>query len=101
MTQGCAAKPNSRSNGRAARAVPDQRSARPPFTKTLGASMDRVLLRERMIYGAAFVVLAVNRLLIRMPEVIVPRSVLEQDESWYYAIGPWFSAVAIAFAIYA
>jgi hypothetical protein len=62
--------------------------------------MDRTLLRERSIYGAAFLALAVNRVLMRMPALVVPQSVLEQDGSWYYSISPWFSAFALLFAVY-
>lgn len=63
--------------------------------------MDRTLLRERAIYGTAFVLLAVNRVFVRIPEVVVPQAVLAHDGSWYYAVGPWFSALAILFAVYA
>ena len=57
--------------------------------------------RERTLYLIALLLLLINRLLMRFPNLIFPDSVLSNEGSWFYIAGPAFSYVAIIYCIIA
>jgi hypothetical protein len=60
-----------------------------------------VLRRERTIYLVAPLLLLINRGLVRFPHLILPPSVLEDESSWFYILGPAFSWVALIYCMVA
>ena len=63
--------------------------------------MNPKLKRERGLYLLAFLLLLINRLLVRFPDLVFPASVLADEDSWYYVVVPIFSYFALAYCVVA